>query len=220
MEKPFKQAQLEKRRLEEIAREYKGKGYEVVIQPELNTLPEFLANYQPDIIARRGDETVFIQIKSTASLAKSDYLQMVAQKIQQHPGWRFELIVTNPKTSSEVDIGESPILSEQEILSRLEEAEGLLRTDHHVAALLLAWSAIEATLRIIALKEQISLKRPDTLFILKQLTFLAIISKIDYDFLVQSMNLRNIFIHGRKSEKLDTNFIQALLDKTRQLLQP
>ncbi len=43
---------LEERRVQEIAREYRDKGYDVVIQPGRGQLPDFLANYSPDVLAR------------------------------------------------------------------------------------------------------------------------------------------------------------------------
>ena len=54
----------ERRKLLEVAREYRKQGYEVVIEPREEQLPSFLHSFQPDIIARNNEETVVIEIKS------------------------------------------------------------------------------------------------------------------------------------------------------------
>ncbi len=61
-------ANLERERLIKLAEEYRDKGYEILIHPNLEDLPDFLRNYRPDMIARREDEAVVIEVKSRSSL--------------------------------------------------------------------------------------------------------------------------------------------------------
>ncbi len=51
------------------------------------------------MIACREDEAVVIEVKSLSSLNSSStqYLPNLAQLIEQNPGWRFELVMTNPE---------------------------------------------------------------------------------------------------------------------------
>ena len=92
-------ANIERERLLKLAEEYRDQGYEISIHPNPEDLPDFLRNYRPDMIARSEDETVVIEVKSRSSLNSSSaqYLPNLAQVIEQHAGWRFELVMTNPE---------------------------------------------------------------------------------------------------------------------------
>ena len=60
-----------KKRQQAVAREYKKKGYEVVMEPGSSALPSFLAGFRPDLLARNENETVVIEIKPQETLSKS-----------------------------------------------------------------------------------------------------------------------------------------------------
>ena len=64
-------ANLERERLLKLAEEYREKGYEVFFHPNLENLPDFLNHYRPDMIVRRGEENVVIEVKSRSSLNSS-----------------------------------------------------------------------------------------------------------------------------------------------------
>lgn len=112
--------ELERKRLHELAREYREKGYEVTVEPSKNALPNFLSDYQPDMIARNDEESVVVEVKSRSSLAHSEYLQSLADRIKEKAGWRFELVITNPKEES-VSKQESTLPSEAELVNRIQE---------------------------------------------------------------------------------------------------
>ncbi len=57
-------ANLERERLLKLAEEYRDRGYEISIHPNSEDLPDFLRNYRPDMIARREDDAVVIEVKS------------------------------------------------------------------------------------------------------------------------------------------------------------
>lgn len=90
--------QLERERLLELAEEYRKKGYEVLMPPKPEELPDFLRGYSPDMIVRRGEEAIVIEVKSRTSIASAQYLQGLAQAVEEHPGWRVELVMTNRRT--------------------------------------------------------------------------------------------------------------------------
>ncbi|MHC5833859.1 MAG: hypothetical protein ACYT04_000000102130, partial [Nostoc sp.] len=64
-------ANLERERLLKLADEYREKGYEVFFHPNPEDLPDFLNHYSPDMIVRRGEENVVIEVKSRSSLTSS-----------------------------------------------------------------------------------------------------------------------------------------------------
>jgi uncharacterized protein YutE (UPF0331/DUF86 family) len=210
--------ELERQRVQEVAQEYRARGYEVIIEPQPDQLPDFLQQYCPDILARGQNETVIIEVKSRMSLAKSLYLRQLAETIQQHPNWRFELVVTNPPDETPLT-DEVWTLSKQDISNRLNKTDELLKANFEEAALLFAWSITEATLRLLADKEEIPLRRHDPLYLLKQLATYAVISREEYNFLLQVLKIRNAVAHGFKTDELAPELVQKLVETTRYLLE-
>src|SRR4051794_33909561 len=81
----------------EVAREYRKRGYEVLVGPSLDQLPTFLAPFRIDLLARNGEENVVIEVRTRASLTDTPELDAIAQILQDRPSWRFELVVRNPR---------------------------------------------------------------------------------------------------------------------------
>jgi len=213
-------ANLERERLLKLAEEYRNKGYEVSFHPNLvKDLPSVLSNYRPDMIARRGDETVIIEVKSRSSLNSSfrKYLQNIALFVEQNPGWRFELVMINPEDAAYFPKAESS-LEQTEIETRLQVARKLT-AQHPESAILYSWSLVEATLRLVAKHEGLSLQRFDPLYLVKQLVAEGIISRPEYQLLIDALSLRNAIAHGFKTTQLTQKSVYELIDITEQLLE-
>ena len=84
---------LERQRARVIAEEYRRRGYEVVEEPSQEQLPDFLSGYHPDLLIRKGDEAIVVEVKSRTSLAKETQVRELARLLRTKPGWNFELIV-------------------------------------------------------------------------------------------------------------------------------
>lgn len=211
-------ANLERERLLQLAEEYRNKGYEVSFHPNPEDLPDFLRNYRLDMIVRRGDESVIIEVKSRHSLSSSfrEYLQNLAQSVEQHPGWRFELVVTNPEDTVYSSKAEGS-LQQPEIEARLQIARQLA-TQHLESAILYAWSLVEATLRLVAEHEELSLKRQDSLYLVKQLVTEGVISRPEYQLLMDTLSLRNAIAHGFQATQITQESVYELIDVAEQLL--
>ncbi|WP_254174344.1 hypothetical protein [Planktothrix pseudagardhii] len=211
-------AKQEREQLLKLAENYCQKGYEIFLHPNLEELPDFLKSYRPDLIVRRGEEAVVIEVKSRASLnSYSDqYLQNLAQAVEKHPGWRFEFVMINPE-----DITYSPkaeySLQKDEIESQLQVVKQLT-TQHLESAMLYCWSLVEATLRLITEKEELSLQRLDPLYLVKQLATEGIISQSEYRLLMDAISFRNAIAHGFKTTQLTQNFVYELIEITEKLL--
>ncbi|MEH2370931.1 hypothetical protein [Nostoc sp.] len=211
-------ANLERERLLKLAEEYREKGYEVFFHPNPEDLPDFLNHYRPDMIVRRGKENVVIEVKSRSSLNSSSnqYLGNLAQAVEKHPGWRFELVMTNPEDVM-YSLKAEASLQEHEIESQLQVARQLI-TQHPESAILYSWSLVEATLRLIAQKEELSLQKFDPLYLVKQLAIEGVISKSEYQLLMNSLLLRNSIAHGFKTTQITQNSVYELIELTEQLL--
>lgn len=55
---------IERRRLLELGREYRKLGYQVVLEPQREQLPAFLAPFQPDMLAWNDAESVVVEVNS------------------------------------------------------------------------------------------------------------------------------------------------------------
>jgi hypothetical protein len=208
------------RRLREVAEEYRGRGYEVLVEPKPKQLPRALARFHPDLVARKGDEVVVVEVKSRSELRQDPRLGELASAVRAHPGWRFELIIANPEHDGLLPEG-AQAWEERDVLERLDEARSLLNAGHLEAALMLAWSAAEAALRILAKTDEIAPSRQDAAYLLKQLAFSAALTREQFQFLQNMSELRNAVAHGHTLAGfalIAPPEIGALIELTAQLL--
>lgn len=199
-----------RQRLERIADEYRAQGYDVLVEPSGRDVPSFLENHRPDLIARRGDERLVIEIKPSPAVAGGDRVRDLAERIEREPGWKFVLIATSP--AEELLPGERlSLLSEAEVGQRLEQARLLLDSGHREAAFLLAWSAIEGQLRAMAVAEGLPLPRPDTPTLLRQSVSLGLVDREQHRLLTEAYRSRGAVAHGFKPDREITATVEALL---------
>lgn len=99
MSYPNHQPPLEHRRLLTLAREYRQKGYVVIINPAPADLPPALAKCQFDLIAEASDRTIVVEVRSrdTLTLNGAEDLRRMTRLVEEVPGWELELVVTNPR---------------------------------------------------------------------------------------------------------------------------
>jgi hypothetical protein len=84
-----------------VAASYRKAGYRVTVPPSPETLPPFLLDCHPDLVAERDDDRVVVEIKPAGSLKGSNDLVEMAQRVANQPGWRLELVTfkdTDPDT--------------------------------------------------------------------------------------------------------------------------
>jgi uncharacterized protein YutE (UPF0331/DUF86 family) len=191
-----------RQKLQEIACEYEARGYEVVVEPGPEKLPEFLAGFHPDLVARGPNESVVIEVKVGTKTAASERFRELAEIIQHQPGWRFSLVIIDPR-SDEVAPPTQQLLDRQEIADRLGRANELLRTGATDAAFLLMWVAVEALLRHIATREGLPLERVPSSSLMKELFSLGILSRSELDVAQRAFSVRNALVHGFETTGLD-----------------
>lgn len=93
------QNELEHRRLLRIAREYRQKGYHVIVRPSPTELPPAFAKCPFDMVAEGEGKKIAIEVrnKENLTLNGSEDLRRMTTLVEQEPGWEFELVVTNPR---------------------------------------------------------------------------------------------------------------------------
>ncbi len=209
---------LERQRVRALAEEYRSRGYEVIEVPAPEQLPDFLAGYHPDLLIRKGDEARVVEVKSRSSLVKNPQIRELARLLGSKPDWNFELVVVGEEEQLRAPEGTRPF-EREDILRGIEAAYRLLESGFAEAALLLAWSTSEATVRLLTEAEGIVLDRLTPLYILKQAVVHGVISRDEYDFLMNVMKYRNALVHGFKTIDFDPALVKDLISTTKRLLQ-
>ena len=197
-------------RIHEIAQAYQEKGYEVLIQPQEHQLPEFLNQFQPDLIVNNGQEHIVVEVKSRGQFSESSQVNELAKAVQNKVGWKFELVLLGPENS--LSVGEASPLTTEEIRLKMLEVTTFLNNGHLDAAFLIAWSLAEATLRTLAAIEGVDAKKATPAYLLKQMTYEGVISKETYQHLLILQQTRNAIAHGFKPQQLDRKTVLDLIN--------
>jgi hypothetical protein len=192
-------------RLRDIAEQYEQRGYKVTVSPRARQLPRFLSKFRPDMVAERADESVIIEVRSSAKERSNDYWNELSKVVQQHPGWRLELVF-NPTLKAK----RPSTINQEQILLRLQEGEQLANQEMLAAALLITWSATEAAMRLASEHDEIELPdlRPAT--VITRLYTDGILERKEYDFLLECMQMRNHVTHGFQEGKIKSSIIKKL----------
>lgn len=183
------ETRLERELVEQIARELVSDGYEVRVEPGPGFLPGKLARFRPDILARRGDENLVVEVKLTPEPASGAEVRALAEAVQERPGWRFRL-ATAPR-----DLAASP-WTIAEASRRVDEAEALAREGHAEAAIVLLVAAAEAVGRRLGEIEGLRLQRWNSRTVPGELAHHGLIDQADANLLDRAQRLRNLLAHG------------------------
>ena len=209
----------EQQRLREVAREYRARGYAVILEPTPDQLPAFLTSFRIDMLARSAEENVIVEVRTQESLTDAPELDAVAQALHDQASWRFELVVTNPKDRAILQFKNAISLDYLDITYRLREARQLSDQEHGEAALLLAWSATEALLRVIADEEAIASTQTNPGQLAKSLFTYGVLDKQQYQTLQAGFQARNMVVHGYKEQQSFARTLEQVLHLADQLLQ-
>jgi len=207
---------IHQRKIQQVADEYKARGYRVLVEPSASELPPFLADFHPDLIAYGPQDSVVVEVKVGTETAVSEHYGELAERIRQHPGWRFSLTVIDPRSDEVVPLTQQ-LLDREAIMGRLREARELLDRGVKDAAFVLLWSAVEALLRQIASREGLPLERVPSSAVLKELFSLGLISRSGLDIAMRAFSVRNSLVHGFEAPELNavlegmTPLVQELL---------
>ncbi len=196
--------------VQKVGQAYRDKGYDVLIAPRGDQLPDFLQAFRPDLIAHKGDEHIVVEVKLRGRVSDFPQVNELAKVVRNEADWKFELFLLGPENSFFVD-GASP-LTVEEIRSKRKEVALFVESGHLEAAFLLGWSLVEAILRSLAVKEGIEGETATPDYLLKQMTFEGIIARETYHALKHAQQTRNAIAHGFKSSQLTVETVQELID--------
>jgi len=206
--------------LERVVQEYRERGYEVVVSPTGEQVPDFIREYQPDAIARSDKESVVIELNRPPASLPHGRLRTIAKRVANRPGWRLMLIAPGATDVAEAGANLRP-LARGDIDDRLREVSQLQASGHQEAALLLAWATVEAIMRHVAGDESPE-GRGDTWKLMRELASEGVLDADDYRKLTDLFRLRSVVAHGLEpSQGLDRQEVQqavVVLTRTARML--
>ena len=204
---------LKKKFSEKRAAEYRSRGYEVLQDAPL----EFLPGFQADLLVRKDGESKVISVQTRRSLAVTPEIDRVSEILGTKPGWSFDLLLVGEPERLEAPENAQPFTGE-DILSRIEEAEGAFATGFAQAAFLLAWSACEAAVRILVAAEGVDIRRVTQAgYVLGQAVFHGALSSNDDMYLSDMLGYRNAIVHGFAVKDFESNRAKNLIIAARKL---
>ena len=110
-------------------------------------------------------------------------------------------------------------LNAESIPMRIDDAERALAAGFPHAALLLAWSACEATVRVLVEAEGVAIKRVATpAYVMNMAVSHGVISMDDFDRLTEIMGYRNAIAHGFEVNDFDPRLVTDLIAATERLM--
>lgn len=205
-------AESEARVLETLRDRYEREGYTFAHHPVGETLPHFMSGYVPYAIARKGDLSIAIEVKSRKIMPQASRLKDLAARFKGQPEWQLHVVYAD-----ELEQETAPAPDRTEILARLTAIEAMAANDNRDAALVLAWAALEATARVIA-KEALE-EPPHTPR--EALQILEHLGRIDYptaQAMRRSLNLRDQVVHGDFTAAVPSGVIADLVGTVRAAL--
>lgn len=196
--------------VQKVGQAYRDKGYEVLIAPRGDQLPDFLQTFRPDLIAHKGAEHIVVEVRMRGRVSDLPQVNELAKVVRNEADWKFELFLLGPENSFFVN-GAS-LFTVEEIRLKIKEVALFMENGHLEAAFLVGWSLAEATLRVLAVKEGIEGETATPDYLLKQMTFEGIIARETYHELKHAQKTRDAIAHGFKSSQLTVETVEELID--------
>lgn len=205
--------------IEAVADQYRADGYDVIVQPTSAELPEFLQRHSIDLLASRNDESVVVAIKRQNGVQTDVDLTYLAADINARDGWRFDLFVSPNDNPWPDQVSQDSVEPGADRISELAEtAERLLALEELEAACLVAWSALEASMRECARKASVDLEDNSPRYVINALATDGILSVDEYETLQDALRVRNAVAHGLTAPGLTPELVQSLLALACELL--
>ena len=207
---------IESQAIHKVAEDYRRRGYEVAVMPTGPSLPDFLAGYQPDIIARGASDSVVVEVKVGTQTSVAERFREIAERVNQQPGWRFSLVYVSPSEPDQVTEAEPAPWAE--LQARAQDADSLQQAGQPEAAFLLFWSALEGSLRLLGRRAQLPLENLPSSALIRELYSTGEISRDHFDTLMRLLPVRNRLVHGLLARTEDIT-VEPLRGLVRTLLE-
>lgn len=199
--------------IHELKKRYEADGYDVATEPALH-LPGALAVVRADLVAKRGEEAIVVEVRRSGEPRGIDYWRQALQAVESKPGWKYVVVVPGEGEAGLEDVDLSP----NKIDHLLVESEELLASHHNNAALLTSWIAFELALKSAAKRLGISTQVPSLSTLLAAVYDEGELDPDDYIRLRTAMDLRNRVAHGFVTDPVPNDEVNVVVSSTKDLL--
>lgn len=185
---------------------YEKQGFTFTVAPAAQTLPDFLASYVPDAVARKPDMNVAIELKRRHDLEARQPLQDIRRLFEGRSDWRFDVVFKGGDALESITIPAAPPAL---ISARLDEVHELKAEGQNRAALVMGWSLLEAALHSVNGAVAAKPQKPGT--VLEALAMSGYIEREVERRLRSLIEVRNRIIHGDLSVEPAAGDIDLIL---------
>ena len=201
------EARVEK--LRGLARQYQAQGYIVLLESLPEEAPDAIRGFRPDLVAQKGDEVIVVEVKSPRDVEDAR-LDELAERISKIRNWRLELVW----------LGDTPpqALSPDQLAALINEARIVRDLGYLSSALLLGWAAAEAILDSMLANALPEPTRQSLKIKLSSAESLGLISKRQFEALMESVEFRSRVAHGRSID-VPAEVVDLLLSTVQRLSQ-
>lgn len=183
--------------LSKIADNYRGQGFDVVVQPTASDLPDFAKDFRVELVGRRGNGGVLVSIfESHTELKAASDLERYAEVVESQADWRYDLVVLGRQAEPPEEIeGKEP--TEQDVRSAMEEIRRMVDAGFLPQAFVAAWSLLEAAMRKrLTAERNLTKAGASPRGMLAELYSNGVLASADFRDLVGSLGVRNAVVHG------------------------
>ena len=209
-------------RLTYMADRYRSQGYQVVVHPGPEDLPDFAKAFKVEIVARRPDGSALVSAKKSPKELEADQnLAKYAEATEQQKDWRFDVVVLGPDDETKMqDMQEAREPSDDDFRDQIEIVSRLLDANVNQQAFILAWSVLEA-----AMRRRLQAEGEDAGWgtsprtMLNELLSAGVFNNSVFRDLEGLFRARNAIVHGFTMPVIEPSAVTFLLDLARKLLE-
>ncbi|MBI3468271.1 MAG: hypothetical protein HY000_35150 [Planctomycetes bacterium] len=208
-------------RLKQVADGYRAQGYNVVVRPGRDDLPDFAKDFRVEFLARRNDGCILASAKKSQSDLEADQeLPRYAEVVGKQPGWRFDIFVLEPESHPLPEKGEAREPSEEDIHRAIADVEEMVRVGFVQQALIAAWAVMESAMRRrLQADGQDSAWRSSPRSMLNELYSDGVLQRSVFRDLEGLLQARSAIVHGFAPPVIDSSSVGLLVDTARMLLE-
>ena len=194
-----------------VAEKYRKQGFRVTLDPPADQMPKVLEDASIRFIAAKEKQTVAVQIVRRDELADLLDVNRLADQLRAESGWQLESILS-PSNGVWDRLRHHPDFDQSQIEDAMEEVELALDAGLERAAFLLAWAALEASMRDLARRADVLSEREPPMAVLESLCTMGLISREDFFQFTDSHELRFALEHGISTRPIEADDVRKALD--------
>jgi len=206
--------------LRNLANLYARDGYQVIIAPQPEVLPDFAKRFKVEILATKEEDGVLVAVKRSHDEAAEDKtLSQNAAITNSQPGWRFDLVILGSKSRPRREVHESREFSVNDIQDTLAMSEELVDAGFLRPAVVTAWSGLEAAMRMrIRAAGDEAGWGTSPLQLMNELVSSGLLSREDFQQLQSASRIRNEIVHGFNAANSDAATVHLLTNIARRFV--